>query len=74
MTYDLVLFTSSFRLDGSRGGVESPNISHVVPTGGEHTLCGRKGWTVNEETLTREEALSFVCCIRCARKLERIKE
>lgn len=44
---DHVCFASSFRLDGSRGGAESPNISHAT-LDGERTLCGRTGWQTSE--------------------------
>jgi hypothetical protein len=47
----IVLFAAAFRLDGSRGGEESPNISHVT-LDGARTLCGRKGWQTNEGTVT----------------------
>jgi hypothetical protein len=41
---------SSFRRSGSRGGVESPNISHATDERGERTLCGRdaRRWTQND--------------------------
>lgn len=42
-----VLFESAFRLDGSRGGEESPNITHAT-VDGQRTLCGRKGWATEE--------------------------
>lgn len=62
----VVLFASSFRLDGTRGGRESPNITHVT-LDGARTLCGRRGW----ETEERDNA-EIVACLRCAAALAAI--
>lgn len=55
-----VCFSSSFRQDGSRGGTESPNITHVVLTGSTRTLCGRAYWFDAD-------------CLRCDRTLQRLR-
>lgn len=62
-----VLFASSFRLDGSRGAEESPNLSHSVVDGADRTLCGRRGWVVNDGEQTTEPD-----CLRCAAALVRL--
>lgn len=61
----VVLFNSSFRLSGERGGVESPNISHALRPDGLATFCGRRGW-VSEEG---EEDAGLVCCLRCMKAM-----
>lgn len=48
MTLTLVCFAASFRLDGSRGAEETPNISHALRVDGTRTLCGRVGWITTE--------------------------
>lgn len=59
---EVVLFASSFRLSGSRGGIESANINHALRPDRSATLCGRTGW-VTEEGF---EPVEHVCCLRCA--------
>lgn len=61
-----VLFASSFRLSGARGGVESPNIDHVVLVGADRTVCGRRGWETTEDVYDPEMPPG---CLRCARAL-----
>jgi len=73
-----VCFAASFRQDGSRGGVESPNISHVVLTGATRTLCGRVEWMTNEGPLSRHysdgvEDWYDADCLRCDRALQRLR-
>lgn len=63
---DLVCFASAFRLDGSRGGVESPNITHAT-LDGVRTLCGRTGWMTTEGWHE-----SGPDCMRCRRAWDRL--
>jgi len=63
---EVVLFASSFRLPGTRGGVESPNILHALRPDRSRTLCGRVGWVTEEGT---EDEIS-VCCLRCMAALK----
>lgn len=56
-----VLFASSFRVAGVRGGAESPNINHALKSDRSATHCGLKGW-VTEEGPTPIES---ICCLRC---------
>jgi hypothetical protein len=73
-TGHLVCFASSFRQDGSRGGVETPNISHAVLDGAERTLCGRSGWETNEGPLSRDDGDGWEPdCLSCSRALERLR-
>lgn len=63
---DLVCFASSFARDGSRGGEESPNITHAT-IDGKRTLCGRTGWITSEgwpEGFQPD-------CLRCLRAWQR---
>jgi hypothetical protein len=62
-----VLFRSSFRLSGARGGVESPNIDHAVLDGADRTVCGRRGWETTEDRL---DPSMPPACLRCAAALE----
>jgi hypothetical protein len=75
ITGHLVCFASSFRCDGSRGGVETPNISHAVLDGSDKTLCGRRGWETDEGPLNQPEyATSWEPdCLRCARALKALR-
>lgn len=65
-----VLFASSFRLSGARGGEESPNIDHALLDGAGRTLCGRTGWMTTEAPL---EPGHPPACLRCASALEAIE-
>ncbi len=65
-TMRLVLFTSSFRLSGARGGEESPNIDHLEDGG--RTLCGRAGWVTDEGEAPEGHEPG---CLRCARIVQR---
>lgn len=73
---NIVLFYSSFRCDGSRGGEESPNISHLTADNVK-TLCGRKGWETNEGTIEDQYGHSVDLyepdCMRCARSLVKLR-
>lgn len=64
-----VCFRSSFRCDGSRGGEETPNISHAVLDGAERTLCGRANWETNEGKFKGRDA----DCLRCDRALRALR-
>lgn len=64
---EVVLFESSFRVAGVRGGPESPNIAHALRPDRSATLCGRIGWC-NEEGLQPSDT---VCCLRCMRALKK---
>lgn len=66
---EAVLFASSFRVSGVRGGAESPNINHALRPDRSATLCGRTGW-VTEEGL---ESVDSICCLRCAAALKKGK-
>ena len=73
-----VCFAAAFRQDGSRGGVESPNITHVVLTGATRTLCGRADWATEEGPLSEHfsdgSAYWFDAdCLRCNRTLQRLR-
>lgn len=71
-TARLVCFRSSFRNDGSRGGKETPNISHAT-IDGTRTLCGRSGWETNEGPLVSPEGYRYEPdCQHCAAAWEKI--
>ena len=64
MSRAYVLFESSFRLDGSRGGEESPNITHAT-VDGVATLCGRTGYATREQW----DESNAPACRTCAKRL-----
>jgi hypothetical protein len=64
-TVETVLFESSFRCSGERGGQESMNISHALKPDRSATLCGRRGWC-NEEG---PQPVDSICCLRCMKVL-----
>jgi len=64
-TRDFVCFSSAFRQNGSRGGVESPNITHAA-LDGQRTLCGRSGWATSVGWSSGPPD-----CLRCAHSYER---
>ena len=64
----VVLFASSFRLSGARGGVESPNVSHALRPDRIATLCGRRDWQTEEGDAPADS----VDCLRCAKALHRV--
>ena len=71
----VVLFASAFRLDGSRGGEESPNVTHVTRADGSRTLCGRTGWECSESAVENYHGPGDhhdPACLRCAASLARI--
>jgi len=63
-----VLFRSSFRLSGKRGGIESPNISHVADVERGRTLCGRQGWETNEGDYDPSVGVDCLICAKLAPK------
>lgn len=72
----LVCFRSAFRCDGSRGGEESPNITHAVLDGADRTACGRHGWETDEGPLYDPHDDSgdeppFLGCLRCCAAVRR---
>lgn len=69
-TIEAVLFRSSFRVSGVRGGAESPNISHALLPDRSATLCGRTGWITEEGP----QAIDSICCLRCMKKLPKITD
>lgn len=62
----VVCFASSFRQDGSRGGVETLNVSHAAL--GNRTLCGRREWMTDEGGYEHNVGVD---CRVCAKAIER---